>query len=106
VDAETDASGNIRFEVSYTGPIAHGSITVTVQIYTVVVNDSDALWFNTFDYDLNGEVNPVDFVEFAADFGPGNYDERSDFDWTPGTPPEINPIDFVEFAAHWTHSVN
>jgi hypothetical protein len=102
-DAETNASGEIRFEVNGSGTVLYGSLTVTVQIYTVVVNDSDTLWCNTYDYDDNGTVNPIDFVEFAGDFGPGNYDEMSDFDWTPGSPPEINPIDFVEFAGHFGH---
>lgn len=96
-DAETDASGNIRFEANGTGTVLYTSLTVTVQIYTVVINDTDTLWVNTFDYDDNGTVNPIDFVAFAGDFGGTN--EASDFDWN-GV---VNPIDFVSFAGHFGH---
>ena len=96
-DAETDASGQIRFEANGTGTVLHGSLTVDVQIYTVVLTDSDVLWCNTFDYDDNGTVNPLDFVVFAGDFGGTN--ERSDFDWN-GL---VNPLDFVVFAGHFGH---
>jgi hypothetical protein len=78
--------------------ILYGSLTITVQIYTTVVNDSDVLWVNTFDYNDNGTVNPVDFVTFAGDFGGTN--ERSDFNWN-GI---VNPVDFVSFAGHFGHS--
>jgi hypothetical protein len=96
-DAETDVSGEIRFEANGDGTVVYGSLTVTVQIYTVVVNDSDTLWCNTFDYDDNGTVNPVDFGTFAGDFGGTN--ERSDFDWN-GV---VNPVDFGTFASHFGH---
>jgi len=98
VDAETDASGNIRFEASADGVVLYGSLTVTVQIYTVVVNDSDTLWHNTYDTNDDGDVNPIDFVAFAADFSTTN--GASDYVWD-GV---VNPIDFVDFAAHWTHT--
>ena len=96
-DAETDSSGDIRFQANGNGTVLYGSLTITVQIYTVVINDSDTLWCNTFDYDDNGTVNPVDFVAFAGDFGGTN--ERSDFDWN-GV---VNPVDFVSFAGHFGH---
>ncbi|MCK4511438.1 hypothetical protein KAW64_06860 [bacterium] len=98
VDAETDVSGNIRFEASSSGTIVHGSLTITVQIYTVVLTDSDLLWCNTYDYDDDGDVDPVDFASFATDFG-GAYDERSDFDWDG----DIDPVDFASFAGHFGH---
>jgi hypothetical protein len=97
VDAETDVNGNIRFEAQGTGTVLYGSLTIDVQIYTVVLSDSDLLWCNTYDYDDNGTVNPIDFVGFASDFGGTN--ERSDFDWN-GI---VNPIDFVSFASHFGH---
>jgi hypothetical protein len=97
VDAETDAGGAIRFEAQGTGAIMYGSLTVDVQIYTVVLTDSDTLWCNTFDYNDDGTIDPLDFVTFASDFGGTN--ERSDFDWN-GT---INPLDFVTFAGHFGH---
>ena len=96
-DTETDVSGNIRFEAQGDGTVPYGSLSVSVQIYTVVVNDTDTLWCSTYDYDDNGTVNPIDFVAFAGDFGGTN--ERSDFDWN-GT---VNPIDFVSFAGHFGH---
>jgi hypothetical protein len=97
-DSETDASGVIRFQAHGDGVVAYGSLTIQVQIYTVVLNDSDLLWCNTFDYDGNGTVNPVDFVAFASYYGSSS--EMGDFDWD-GT---VNPVDFVEFASHYGHS--
>jgi hypothetical protein len=96
-DTETNANGEIRFEAQGTGTVLYGSLTVTVQIYTVVLNDSDTLWVNTYDYDDNGTVNPVDFVTFAGDYGGSA--EKSDFDWN-GV---VNPVDFVSFAGHFGH---
>jgi hypothetical protein len=96
-DTQTDVNGQCRFQANGDGAVLYGSLTVTVQIYTVVINDSDALWCNTFDYDDNGSVNPVDFGTFAGDFGGTN--ERSDFDWN-GL---VNPVDFGTFAGHFGH---
>jgi hypothetical protein len=96
-DTQTDVSGNIRFQAQGTGTVLYGSLTITVAIYSVVINDSDLLWCNTVDYDNNGTVNPVDFVTFAGDFGTTN--EKSDFDWN-GI---VNPVDFVTFAGHFGH---
>ena len=96
-DAETDASGQIRFEANGTGTILYGSLTVDVQIYTVVLTDTDLLWCNTYDYENNGVVDPIDFIAFASDFGGTN--ERSDFDWN-GV---VDPIDFISFANHFGH---
>ena len=42
-DAETDVSGNIRFEAQGDGTVLYGSLTVEAQIYTVVLSDSDLL---------------------------------------------------------------
>jgi len=97
VDTETDVSGNIRFEANSSGTVLYGSLTITVQIYTVVLTDSDLLWCNTYDYDDDGDVDPVDFVGFAGDFGTTN--EESDFTWD-GV---VDPVDFVSFASHFGH---
>jgi len=97
VDAETDVSGNIRFEADSSGTVPYGSLTIEVQIYTVVLTDSDLLWCNTFDHDNNGTVNPVDFGTFAGHFGSAN--EASDYDWN-GI---VNPVDFGTFAGHFGH---
>ncbi|MEA3408973.1 MAG: hypothetical protein U9Q95_01340 [Candidatus Eisenbacteria bacterium] len=96
-DAETNASGQIRFEANGTGTVPYGSLTVDVQIYTVVLTDTDLLWCNTYDYENNGVVDPIDFIAFASDFGGVN--ERSDFDWN-GV---VDPIDFISFANHFGH---
>ena len=96
-DTHTDINGEIRFEASSSGAIAYGSLDISVMIYTVLIVDTGTLWCNTFDYDLNGVVNPVDFASFAGDFGGAN--ERSDFDWSGA----VNPVDFATFAAHFGH---
>ena len=97
-DSETNASGVCRFEAQGDGTVAYGSLTVTVQIYTVVVNDSDTLWCNTYDYDDDGDVDPIDFGTFAGDFAGGTA-QRSDFDWDG----DVDPIDFGSFAGHFGH---
>jgi hypothetical protein len=96
-DSETNVSGVCRFGAQGTGTVPYGSLAVECQIYTVVLNDSDLLWCNTYDYDSNGTVNPVDFGTFAGDFGGTN--QRSDFDWN-GI---VNPVDFGSFASHFGH---
>ena len=97
VDAETDVSGQIKFEASGSGTVPYGSLTIDVQIYTVVLADSDLLWCNTYDYDDDGDVDPIDFGQFAGDFGGAS--ERSDFDWDG----DVDPIDFGKFAGHFGH---
>jgi hypothetical protein len=96
-DTETDINGEIRFEASSSGAIVYGSLTISVQIYTVLLVDTGTLWCNTYDYDESGVVNPIDFGRFALDFI--TYNERSDFDWN-GV---VSPIDFGLFAQHFGH---
>lgn len=99
VDSETDVAGQIRFSVVGDEAIAYPNVvTISCQIYTVVLNDSDNLQCNTYDYDLDGDVDPVDFGTFAGDFGA--VAPRSDFDWSGGN---IDPIDFGSFAGHFGH---
>mgnify|MGYP003571963523 CR=1 FL=1 len=97
-DAESNAGGVCRFEAQGDATVPYGSLTVTVQIYTVVVNDSDTLWCNTYDYDDDGDVDPIDFGTFAGDFA-GGVAQRSDFDWDG----DVDPIDFGSFAGHFGH---
>jgi len=97
-DTETNSSGEIRFQAQGDGTVLYGSLSINVQIYTVNINSTGTLWVNTYDYNDNGTVNPVDFVTFAGDFGGTN--ERSDFNWN-GI---VNPVDFVSFAGHFGHS--
>jgi hypothetical protein len=96
-DTETDVSGNIRFQAQGDGTILYGSLAVSVQIYTVVLSDSDTLWCNTFDYDNDSDVDPVDFGAFAGNFGGSN--QNSDFDWDG----DVDPVDFGTFAGHFGH---
>jgi hypothetical protein len=96
-DTETNVGGVCRFEANGDGTVVYGSLTVECQIYTVVLNDSDLLWCNTYDYDDNGTVNPVDFGTFAGDFG--GTAQKSDFDWDG----DVDPVDFGSFASHFGH---
>jgi hypothetical protein len=96
-DTETNVGGVCRFEANGDGTVVYGSLTVECQIYTVVLNDSDLLWCNTYDYDDNGTVNPVDFGTFAGDFG--GTAQKSDFDWDV----DVDPVDFGSFASHFGH---
>jgi hypothetical protein len=100
VDSETDTNGEIRFEVVGDEAIGYPTVlAISCQIYTVVLNDSDNLSCITYDYDLDGDVDPVDFGTFAGDFGA--VAPRSDFDWSGGN---IDPIDFGSFAGHFGHT--
>jgi hypothetical protein len=75
------------------------AIDIDVQIYTVALDAGVSLTCNTVDYNLSGDVTPVDFGFFAGDFGQDQ--ERSDFDWSGGN---VNPVDFGFFAAHFGHT--
>ncbi len=98
-DTETDVSGNIRFQADSSGTIAYGSLTVSVQIYTVVLTSAPGtLWCNTYDLDGSGAVTPIDFGNFAGKYG--TVSEDCDYDWTGAV---VNPIDFGKFAAHYGH---
>jgi hypothetical protein len=99
VDSQTDVNGEIRFEVVADQAIAYpNTVTIGVSIYTIAVNSTVDVTCNTFDYDLDGDVDPVDFGTFAADFG--TVAPRSDFDWSGGN---VDPIDFGSFAGHFGH---
>jgi hypothetical protein len=96
-DPETNPTGDIRFQALGDGAVPYGSLTVTVRVDTLALNDSDTLWCNTLDYDGNGGVDAADLAMLATDYGTTN--ERSDFDWSG----EVNPVDFVHFAWHYGH---
>jgi len=97
-DTETDVSGECRFQAQGDGTVLYGSLTIDVQIYTVVVTMQGTLWCNTYDYDDDGDVDPVDFGTFAGDFAGGTA-EKSDFDWDG----DVDPVDFGSFAGHFGH---
>ena len=98
-DTETNASGQIRFQADGTGTIDYGSLTVSVQIYTVVLTSTPGtLWCNTYDLTPNGAVDPVDLTNFAGNYS--TVSEDCDFDWSGGV---VNPVDLTLFAQHYGH---
>jgi len=106
VDDETDVNGQIRFEVDDVAgePIPYpGPVTIAVQIYTVVLNDSDNLTCATFDLfpvgAPDGTVGVQDFVIFGQDFN--QVAPRSDFNFSGGP---VGVQDFVLFGQHFNHS--
>ncbi len=96
VDSQTDVSGNIRFEL-----IAHesivGTITITCQIYTMVLNDSDDVDCISFDINEDGLVGLQDYTLFSADYG--EVAPRSDFDWNGS----VDQPDFDMLTEHYGH---
>lgn len=99
----TDNNGEILFSVvaneAIASPYAGGSpLQIFVEIMGVWLASAVNLSCNTVDYDLNGQVNPIDFVTFSSDFLTPNL--RSDLDWSGGT---VNPLDFSKFARHFGH---
>ena len=97
-DSQTDVNGDIRFEADSSGAIAYGSLTVQVQIYTVVLSDIDTLWCNTYDLDGSGQVTPIDLTNFAGKYN--TVSEDCDYDWSGGV---VNPVDLTKFAGHYGH---
>ncbi len=101
VDLETNAQGRIRFECFGEESIAAPGITLGMQIYTVVLNDTFDLDCKAFDLfeDSNGWLNLQDFIEFSGDYGLEV--ERRDYDWSGGP---VGPQDFILFSAHYGHA--
>jgi hypothetical protein len=98
-DAETDVNGQCRFEAQGTATVPYGSVSVAVQIYTVVLTTAPGvLWCNTYDLDGDGAVTPIDLSNFAGKFE--TVSEDCDYDWSGGI---VNPIDLSKFAAHFEH---
>jgi len=97
VDAETDVNGEIRFEVVGDETIM-GDVTITAQIYTVALNDSDIVTCISFDLNDDNQVSLQDFTIFSGDYGTSA--ARSDFNWD-GT---VSLQDFTLFSGHYGHS--
>lgn len=96
---ETDANGQIQFEMDDDEAYV-GNITIDVQIYTVVLNDSDQLYLNNYDVQNDGTgVGGQDFALFVADFG--NVAPRSDFNHSGGV---VGGQDFALFVSHFGHT--
>jgi C1A family cysteine protease len=96
VDAQTDSNGEIRFTLTG-GTSVYGDVEVRVTVSGVAINDVDLLACNSFDIDLDGDVDLSDFAEFAHQYLTAN--PESDFDFN-GI---VDLTDFTAFAAHYLH---
>lgn len=96
VGTETDANGEILFSMVGDETII-GNITIEVQIYTVILNDSDILYCNSFDMNDDGSVGLQDFVLFSAQYN--GTDPSADFNFDGS----VGLQDFVLFSAHYNH---
>ena len=100
VDAETDANGEIRFDMVADETIellAPNELVIECMIYTIVLNDSDGVQVNTFDLDGSGDVGLADFSMFSAMYLTAN--PRGDYNWS-GL---VDLPDFGMFSAHYLH---
>ena len=68
-----------------------------VTVSGVAINDVDVLPCNSFDIDLDGDVDLIDFAEFADQYLTANSESDFDFNGTVELP------DFSMFAAHYVH---
>jgi len=104
VDAETDVNGQIRFTVLGNESIQYpNTVGIEVQIYTVVLNDSDNLPCVSVDlFPLgapDGQCVGADFVEFGKDYN--KVAPRSNFNWS--VDGLCGGADFVIFGHHYNH---
>jgi hypothetical protein len=96
IDSQTDANGEIRFDLTGDTSIS-GDIEIAVTVSGTVVNDTDILPAISYDVRVDGVVDLPDFIDFAEDYN--TTASRSDFDWD-GT---VALPDFIEFAGHYQH---
>lgn len=96
VEAETDVNGVIHFTVVADETIIDNT-TIGVQIYTVVINDTEDVWCNSFDMNGDGSVGLQDFVLFSAQYN--GTDPYADFNFDGA----VGLQDFVLFSAHYNH---
>ena len=96
VDAETDADGEVRFDLTGDTSIT-GDINIGVTVSGVTLNDMDVLSTRTVDLMMDGIVDLVDFSRFAFDYNTTN--TQSDFDWSG----YVDLVDFSRFALHYLH---
>jgi hypothetical protein len=98
VDSETNANGEIRFTVKSDTSVV-GNIIIKVIVRSVQLTDSDSLACNSYDINVDGAVDLVDFAMFTHDYVQDPTAQRSDFDWD-GT---VDMIDFAMFTTHYLH---
>jgi len=96
IDAETDANGEIRFDLVGDTSVT-GDINVEVTVSGIALNDVDVLSTRTFDLFLDGIIDLIDFSRFAEDYS--TTAARSDFDWSG----YVDLVDFSRFAVHYQH---
>lgn len=92
----TDANGDIWFDIDDNECIV-GSVTIEVQIYTVILNDSDVLPCNCYDMNQDGGVGAQDFALWLSVYG--TTDSSGDFNWDGG----VGAQDFALWLAHYGH---
>lgn len=83
---------NLNFTVTAQGPGPGGPVALAAC--------APQLNVLSFDLNLSGDVNLVDFAIFGGDLGAGNL--RSDFNWSGG----VNLVDFALFGAHMGDNFN
>ena len=96
VDAQTNAAGEIRFEIEADTSII-GNITIEAIVQGIAINDVDLLECITVDFNLDGTVSLGDFGFFAPYYG--LYHRWCDYNWD-GT---VSLADFGYFAPHYGH---
>jgi hypothetical protein len=96
VETETDAQGEIRFELVGDTSIS-GDVNIEATVAGIPINDMDVLPVITFDLRMDGLVDLLDFSMFADDFT--TTAARSDFNWDGF----VDLIDFSMFASHFLH---
>ncbi len=104
VEAETDVNGQIRFSVVGDESVQYpNTLTIEVQIYTVVLSDSDVLPCNSLDlFPLgapDGAVGGGDFIQFGGDYN--DVAPRSNYNWS--VDGLCGGADFIIFGNHYNH---
>jgi hypothetical protein len=96
VDQQTNATGEIRFEVKGDTSIVE-NITIQATVQGVILNDIDTLPCKSMDYDVNGQVSLGDFTIFGGDYAKAGW--RSDFTGDG----MVILGDFTVFGGHYSH---
>jgi hypothetical protein len=100
VDAESNASGEIRFDMVADETIElldPNYLTIECQIYTIVLNDIDYVEVNSVDLNGDGCVGLADFSQFSAVYS--TTDPRADYNWDGS----VGLADFSVFSQHYGH---
>jgi len=96
VDNQTNSDGEIGFEIRGDTSIA-GPIHIRVSVDNILFHDVDELQCNSFDLDIDGDVDLTDLVNFSSLFGTDDW--HADYNWN-GI---VDLPDFVLFSQHFNH---